>query len=198
VILEPQTLSTEAAEVAAAAIAQIEKMRPDAYWHAYRVADLAVRVAERAQLPESKIDYIRWGAMLHDIGELNVRGALFEKPGVLNDDERAQIEEHSLVGARWLAGAPGLAPLIPFARWHHERFDGLGYPDERAAHEVPIGVAIVAVCDTWDALTQARPYRAAMTVEVAAAEMRTHAGRQWSRSLVDWLLACAGAPVSDS
>jgi putative nucleotidyltransferase with HDIG domain len=194
VILEPETLSTEAAEVAAAAIAQIEKMRPEAYWHAYRVANLAVQVAERAQLSEQKIDYIRWGAMLHDIGELNISGALFDKPGALNDDERAQVEDHTLVGARWLAGAPELAPLIPFARWHHERFDGLGYPDARGAHQVPIGVAIVGVCDAWDALTQDRPYRAAMSTDVAAAEMRSHAGRQWSRSLVEWLLEC----VSDS
>jgi HD-GYP domain-containing protein (c-di-GMP phosphodiesterase class II) len=96
--------------------------------------------------------------------------------------------EHTIVGARWLAAVPGLSPLVPFARWHHERFDGLGYPDGATAQQVPLTVALVGVCDAWDALTEARPYRAPLSVDEAAAEMWRHAGRQWSRSLVSWLL----------
>jgi HD-GYP domain-containing protein (c-di-GMP phosphodiesterase class II) len=93
-----------------------------------------------------------------------------------------------------LASVAGLAPLVPFARWHHERFDGTGYPDRCSAQQVPLTVALVAVCDAWDALTEPRPYREALSFDEAVDEMRTHAGRQWSRALVEWTLECVDAP----
>ena len=116
-----------------------------------------------------------------------------EKPGAITEGERAAVCEHTIVGARWLAAVPGLSPLVPFARWHHERFDGLGYPDGATAQQVPLTVALVGVCDAWDALTEQRPYRNAMHWEEAAAEMWRHAGRQWSRALVTWLLEAVAA-----
>jgi HD-GYP domain-containing protein (c-di-GMP phosphodiesterase class II) len=195
VTFRPEALSGEAAQRAVKVSEMLEKMRPEAYAHAVRVADLTTRVATHANVPTSMVGDLYWGAMLHDIGELNVRRAIWDKPNPLEESERIHMCDHSVVGARWLAGVPGLATLVPFARWHHERFDGLGYPDGCGGQNVPIGVALVGVCDTWDALTQARPYREPMTVEAAAQEMRRHAGRQWSRSLVEWLLACVGAPA---
>jgi HD-GYP domain-containing protein (c-di-GMP phosphodiesterase class II) len=198
VTFRPETLSGEAAQRAVKVSEMLEQMRPQAFAHAVRVADLAVRVAEHANVPTSMVGDLYWGAMLHDIGELNVRRAILDKPSALTEGEHIHMCDHSVVGARWLAGVPGLATLVPFARWHHERFDGLGYPDGCGGQKVPIGVALVGVCDTWDALTQARPYREPMTVDEAAQEMRAHAGRQWSRALVEWLLACVGAPVSGS
>ena len=101
------------------------------------------------------------------------------------------ISEHTIVGARWLASVPGLAPLVPFARWHHERFDGLGYPDGASSGQVPLTVALVGVCDAWDALTETRPYRDPLSIDEAATEMRRYAGRQWSRALVTWTIDCA-------
>ena len=82
---------------------------------------------------------------------------------------------------------------MPYARWHHERFDGTGYPDRRGGHEVPLGVALVGVCDCWDALTEPRPYRTTYSYEGAVDEMQKGAGRQWSRVLVDWLLETVAA-----
>jgi HD-GYP domain-containing protein (c-di-GMP phosphodiesterase class II) len=84
---------------------------------------------------------------------------------------------------------------VPYARWHHERFDGLGYPDGCAGDRLPLTVALVGVCDAWDAMTESRPYREPMSIEEAAAEMRLHSGRQWSRALVNWLLETVGAPA---
>jgi HD-GYP domain-containing protein (c-di-GMP phosphodiesterase class II) len=196
VTFRPETLSGEAQQRAALVSAQLERMRPDAFAHAVRVADLATRVAEHAGLPATMVGDLHWGAMLHDIGELNIRRTIWDKTERLTEAEHVRMCDHSVVGARWLGGVPGLATLAPFARWHHERFDGLGYPDGAPGHHVPLGVALVGVCDAWDALTQDRPYRAALSVDDASAEMRTHAGRQWSRSVVEWVLKCVGAPAS--
>jgi HD-GYP domain-containing protein (c-di-GMP phosphodiesterase class II) len=177
-------------------VGQLERMRPEAFAHARRVADLSVRVARHARLPEHLVSQIYWGALVHDVGELNVQPALFDKDASIDERERIAICDHTIVGARWLAGVPELAPLVPFARWHHERFDGLGYPDGATAQQVPLTVALVGVCDAWDALTEPRPYRDPLGFDDAAAEMGRHTGHQWSRALVTWLLECAGAPDS--
>jgi len=173
---------------AALVVAQLERRRPHAFAHSRRVAALAVQVAELARLRAVEVRQIYWGALVHDIGELDVPEAIFATPGPLATSEREMVYEHTTIGARWLASTRGLSSLVPYARWHHERFDGKGYPDGRGGHEVPLTVALVAVCDCWDALTQARPYRPACSLDDAVEEMEREAGRQWSRSLVEWLL----------
>ena len=189
--MDQQRALTPVGEQRAATVAaQLERMRPATFAHSRRVAALAVRVARHAHIPAPLVAEIYWGALVHDVGELSVKRAVLDKPGPLDERERAILAEHTIVGARWLGAVPGLVPLLPFARWHHERFDGTGYPDGASADKIPITVALVAVCDAWDALTELRPYRAPMSYEDAAAEMWRHAGRQWSRSLVTWLLEC--------
>lgn len=175
-------------------VSQLERMRPDAFAHARRVADLSVRVARHAHLPDPLVVQIYWGALVHDLGELNVQPALLQKGSAIDERERIEICEHTIVGARWLAGVAGLAPLVPFARWHHERFDGLGYPDGATSEQVPLAVALVGVCDAWDALTEPRPHRASLGSDEAVTEMWRHAGHQWSRALVTWLIDCVQDP----
>jgi putative nucleotidyltransferase with HDIG domain len=186
----PGALTSVGEERAATVALQLERMRPETFAHSQRVATLAATVARNARIPQPLVTEVYWGALVHDIGEMSVVRSVFEKPGGLSEAERMAMGEHTIVGARWLAGIPGLAPLVPFARWHHERFDGLGYPDGATAERVPLTVALVAVCDAWDALTHDRPYRAALSTDEAAAEMWRYAGRQWSRALVQWLLEC--------
>ena len=183
-----RALDSDGEVQASLVVAQLERRRPDAFADSRRVAELAVRVAEYARLPQDQIRQIYWGALVHDVGELDVPEAIFETPGPLATIERATVVEHTVIGARWLATTPGLAPLVPFARWHHERFDGTGYPDRRGGHEVPLTVALVGVCDCWDAITEPRPYREPCPVDDAIREMQAGSGRQWSRVLVDWLL----------
>jgi HD-GYP domain-containing protein (c-di-GMP phosphodiesterase class II) len=169
-------------------VAQLERRRPDAFAHSRRVAALSARVAQLAKLPESEIRQVYWGGLVHDIGELDVPEPILATPGPLAVLERRTVDEHPSIGSRWLAGTPGLSSLVPYARWHHERFDGRGYPDQRGGHEVPLTVALVAVCDCWDAMTEPRPYRETLSIAEATEEMQRGAGRQWSRVLVDWLL----------
>jgi HD-GYP domain-containing protein (c-di-GMP phosphodiesterase class II) len=195
---EQRSLSSDAEQRAATVAGQLERMRPATFEHSRRVATLAVRVARHARIPAPLVSDVYWGALVHDIGELNIRRSLLDAPTSLTEKEHAQMSRHTIVGARWLAAMPGLAPLVPYARWHHERFDGLGYPDGCAGDRVPLTVALVGVCDAWDAMTEPRPYREPLSVDAAAAEMRAHAGRQWSRALVDWLLETVGAPAEEA
>jgi HD-GYP domain-containing protein (c-di-GMP phosphodiesterase class II) len=183
-----KALDSDGEVQASLVVAQLERRRPEAFAHSRRVADLAVRVGRLARLPADHIRQVYWGALVHDIGELEVPEAIFEIPGPLGAGQRETVVEHTVVGARWLATIPGLASLVPFARWHHERFDGGGYPDRRGGHEVPLMIALVAVCDCWDAITEPRPYRAPCSFDDAVREMEDGAGRQWSRALVNWLL----------
>ena len=121
---------------------------------------------------------------MHDIGELNVRRSVLDKSAPLDEQERAQICEHTTVGARWLASVPGLAPLVPFARWHHERFDGQGYPDSCSAERVPLTVALVAVCDAWHAMRFDRPYRKALSRAEALHELARCSASQFDPGVV--------------
>jgi HD-GYP domain-containing protein (c-di-GMP phosphodiesterase class II) len=178
-------------------VAQLERRRPHAFAHSRRVAALAVQVAQLARLPEAEVRQIYWGALVHDVGELDVPEAIFATPGPLATSQREAVYEHTAIGARWLAGTQGLSSLVPYARWHHERFDGKGYPDGRGGHEVPLTVALVTVCDCYDAITEPRPYRAPCSPDEAAEEMRKGAGRQWSRVIVDWLLETVEAHSVD-
>jgi HD-GYP domain-containing protein (c-di-GMP phosphodiesterase class II) len=186
--LSTRALDRDGEVQASLVVAQLEKRRPDAFAHSRRVAGLSVRVAQLARLPESEIRQAYWGSLVHDIGELEVPEPILATPGPLATIERRAVDEHPSIGSRWLAGTPGLSSLVPYARWHHERFDGRGYPDGRGGHEVPLTVALVAVCDCWDAMTEPRPYRETYSVDEAADEMQRNAGRQWSRVLVEWLL----------
>ena len=183
-----RALDSDGEVQASLVVAQLERRRPDAFAHSRRVAELSVRVAQLARLPADQIRQIYWGALVHDVGELDVPESIFDTPGPLATIERETVVEHPVIGARWLATTPGLTSLVPFARWHHERFDGTGYPDRRGGHEVPLTVALVGVCDCWDAITQPRPYRSPCSFDDAVREMQSGSGRQWSRVLVDWLL----------
>src|SRR5262249_29182242 len=171
--------------------------RPETFAHARRVAAYAVRVARHAHFPEQLVSQIYWGALVHDVGELNVAPSLLQRHTALDDREQMEITRHTIVGARWLTGVPGLASLVPFARWHHERFDGLGYPDGATAQKVPLTVALVGVCDTLDDLVEPRSPRAPLAFGDAIAELQGEAGRRFSRALVTWTVECLEADGFD-
>jgi HD-GYP domain-containing protein (c-di-GMP phosphodiesterase class II) len=157
--------------------------------HVVRTSALALRVAVRAGMPPGEVRTVALGALLHDLGKLVVPSEILGKPGALTDDEFRQIRTHPEAGERILATAPGLADAAPYVRWHHERFDGGGYPDRLAGDAIPVGVAIVSVTDAWDAMTNTRQYRTGMDVTAAELLLRTGAGSQWHPRAVELVLA---------
>ena len=131
---------------------------------------------------------LRFGAAFHDIGKLAVPESILNKSGPLLPDERKIIEQHTVIGDQILAPIAFLAEVRPLVLHGHERWDGTGYPDGIGGEEIPLGARIIFACDALDAMTTDRPYRAALSLDEACAELRRCAGTQFDPAVVDALL----------
>jgi two-component system, cell cycle response regulator len=156
--------------------------------HATNVAELAQPVARRLGLADEELRRVRQVAELHDVGKFAIPDAILDKPGALTSDEWELVRRHPIVGQRIVAAAPALADIAELVRATHERFDGAG-PDGLAGEDIPLVVRIVAVCDAFDAMTSTRPYRPALSVDEALAELRRCAGTQFDPAVVAAFLA---------
>jgi len=159
--------------------------------HATSVAEWSARIAQELGLDLHAVQRVALAGRLHDVGKLHVPRAILDKPGRLSEREWAIVRRHPEHGARLLAD-PAFDDIRPWVLFHHERPDGRGYPYGLGGADIPLGALIVAVADTWSAMTTDRPYRRAMSREVAAAELRAGAGSQWDPRCAGALLAVAG------
>lgn len=155
----------------------LEARDPRTHGHSRRVARHATSIARGMNLPDEEVARIRTAALLHDIGKIEVSWQILEKPGALTDEEFAEIKKHPAAGARLVAGM-GDPELVAIVRHHHERIDGGGYPDGLVRGQIPVGARIIAVADTFDALTSARSYRSPRSHEEALVVLREEADLQ--------------------
>jgi ribonuclease P protein subunit RPR2 len=148
--------------------------------HADRVTELALRLTNRVA-PHLRADpQLEYGFLLHDVGKIGVPDAILRKRGTLDRDERREVERHPLHGERIVAEIPYLHGLTrEIIVSHHERWDGSGYPHRLVGTGIPLAARIFAVVDTFDAMTNARPYRSALTLPAALAEIDRQAGSQF-------------------
>lgn len=156
--------------------------------HVVRTSALAVRVAIRAKLPPGDVRDVALGALLHDIGKLLVPEDILNKIGALTDDEYQAVKQHPAIGAHIVRGVPSLVSVAHLVGQHHERPDGLGYPDGLRGDDLSLASGIVSVCDAWDAMVEDRPYRPGMPPERAATIIADGAGSQWRSDAADLLL----------
>ena len=152
----------------------------DAYTHGHsrRVARHALRIAKSLHVPAAEAERIWTAATLHDVGKLYTPREILNKPGRLTDDEFEVIKRHPVDGAAMLTDISGEPEIVAIVRSHHERLDGRGYPDGLAGAAIPLGARIIAVADTFDALTSTRSYRPAATHKRALDILRNEAGTQ--------------------
>jgi HD-GYP domain-containing protein (c-di-GMP phosphodiesterase class II) len=129
--------------------------------HTRRVTELTLRLAQRMNIPDSELIHIRRGATLHDIGKVSMPDDILFKPGQLTEEEWAVMRRHPLIAAEILKPIAYLAPALPIPRFHHEKWDGSGYPDGLAGEDIPLAARLFAFADVYDALTSDRPYRRA-------------------------------------
>jgi HD-GYP domain-containing protein (c-di-GMP phosphodiesterase class II) len=167
----------------------MEVCDPDLGAHAARVGANAEAVALRLGWEAEQIEALRIGAALHDVGKVNVRAEVLTKPGRLDDRELAEIRAHPVEGMWLIAGVPSLQRALPYVLFHHERWDGLGYPTRRAGTAIPLEGRILAVADAFDAMTSGRPYRPPLPADAAAAEIERCSGTQFDPEFVDGFFA---------
>ena len=168
--------------------------------HCRDVVELAVEVGRRFRLPADGMRNLEFGALLHDVGKVAVPKCIINKPGALDEDEWGVIRRHTIEGQRMLDRVGGFMRDVGLiVRAHHERWDGRGYPDEVAGTAIPLEARIIACCDDWNAMTTTRSYRAALSPEAAAHELRENAGSQFDPDVVLVVLdvVAAGVPIRE-
>ena len=151
--------------------------------HAARAGAHAELIARSLGWDDDRIDDLRLGAALHDVGKVSIRPEVLQKPGALDDVELAQVRAHPVEGAWLISGVRSLIPALPYVLFHHERWDGAGYPTRRAGAEIPLEGRIMAVADAFDAMTSLRTYRSALTVDDALDEVARCAGSQFDPAI---------------
>lgn len=166
----------------------MQAMHPELDDHAGLVGDLVTRVSQRLGLSGEELDVVARAAQLHCVGKVGIPDAILTKPGPLSRQEWEFMRQHTIVGERLLSASPALRPVALLVRATHERWDGSGYPDGRAAESIPLGSRIVAVCDAYGAMISERPYRAALSHEEACRQLQAGAGTQFDPAVVDAFL----------
>lgn len=166
--------------------------RRDSYTHAHmrRLNTYARLLAEQLEWDREQLEDLEFGAILHDIGKIYIPEAVLQKEGKLNDDEMADMRKHPEVGAHMIKDIPYLASATPMVLYHHERWDGGGYPEGLSGEEIPLGARVLAVADAFDAMTSNRPYRNALSAEVAYQEILNCAGTQFDPEIVEAMKTC--------
>lgn len=171
--------------VALALTAAIEARDLETGVHCQQLGWMGERVARLMRLPELDQTTIRIGGYLHDVGKIAIADRILLKPGPLTDEEYAEMQQHSEIGGAIVSTHEAMTGIAQIVRHHHERFDGSGYPDRLAGDDVPLGARIIAIADALSAMTNDRPYRAAIALEPAWEEILRNSGGQFDPAVVE-------------
>lgn len=156
--------------------------------HSDRVSEYSLLIGEKLNLPPEQMKTLKIGALFHDIGKIGIPDAILLKTDKLTDDEYSEIKNHPAIGAHILSNASIFADIIPIVKHHHERYDGKGYPARLAGEDIPYLARIVAVADTFDAMTSRRSYRQALDFDYTMNEIERCKGTQFDPAIADIFL----------
>jgi putative nucleotidyltransferase with HDIG domain len=156
--------------------------------HSQRVTEMTIKLAEKFNLTDEQLRYIRWGALLHDIGKMGVPDGILLKPDQLSKEEWLRMKQHPIFAYEMLSQIQYLQPAIQIPYCHHEKWDGTGYPRGLQGEEIPLAARIFAVVDVWDALTNDRPYRPAWTKDEAIQYIKEQSRIHFDPGVVNYFL----------
>ena len=158
---------------------------PYTHGHSMRVTLYSIILAKELNIPQNKLELVETAGLLHDIGKIAIPTAILCKPGKLTDDEFVIMKSHPVNSEKLIASIKKLHDVSPGVKHHHERWDGRGYPDHLAGEDIPYSARIIALADTYDAMTSTRSYRKALSHEVAIEEIKKCAGTQFDPVLAE-------------
>lgn len=187
-LFEYQELKSVFIQIVRALTAGIDAKDPYCQGHSERVCKYALMIAEGMDFDEEKMETLELAALLHDIGKLGVPEEILNKQSKLTDDEWAEIKKHPTLGAAMISHIKQLENVVLGVRYHQERFDGQGYPEGLWGDNIPLTSRIIAVADTFDAMTSDRPYRKRFPDEIALGELHVYSGLQFDPRCVESFL----------
>lgn len=163
--------------------------------HSKRISSSARLIAERLNLNDEEKENLILGALLHDIGKIGISDSILGKPSRLTPEEFDKVKQHPLISERILKPIDALKGSLRIIRHHHERYDGLGYPDGLRGRRIPLGARILAVCDSYDAMVSERPYRSAMSIQMALEELMNQSGAQFDPQIAGIMIDLVGKGI---
>ncbi|MBC7475400.1 MAG: HD domain-containing protein [Candidatus Sericytochromatia bacterium] len=184
-----QDVKGDYVEIALNVIAQvIDAKHKYTHGHSRRVMVLSSLIAQRMGMEKSYVHLIEQGALLHDSGKVGIPREILDKPEGLSNEEYKVIKKHPVISCALIQNFTSLKEVAPLARFHHERYDGNGYPDKLDREDIPIGARVIAVADTYDAITSNRAYRKALSDGFARHEIRKYMGKMFDPLVVNAFL----------
>ena len=156
--------------------------------HTRRVSDMTIQLCRQLGMSEEDLVHIRRGSLLHDVGKLGIPDSILLKPGPLSDEEITVMRQHPVYAFEWLSKIDYLKKALEIPHYHHERWDGSGYPEGLKGEDIPLAARIFAIIDVYDALTSNRPYRKALPQDEVKAYIQAQAGSHFDPKLVDLFL----------
>ncbi|MBX3028517.1 MAG: HD-GYP domain-containing protein [Chloroflexi bacterium] len=182
-VVEMRDMFTQTVRALASAI---DARDPSTKRHSEHVSGIAVEIGHEMGVSEADLERLEWGGLFHDIGKIGIPDAVLLKPGRLDKDERMAMNKHPAKGAEILANADRLRQVVPLVRYHHEWYNGSGYPDRLIGEEIPLLARILAVADAFEAMTAVRPYQTRpKSLSQAMDELRRCAGTQFDPRVVE-------------
>ena len=182
-VVELRKMFTQTIRALASAI---DARDPSTKRHSEHVAGIAVEIGQEMHVNEAELEILEWAGLFHDIGKIGIPDAILLKPGRLDKAERIEMNKHPVKGAEILANAERLKFVVPLVKFHHEWYNGSGYPDRLIGEEIPLLARILAVADSFEAMTAIRPYQLRpKTLEQAIVELRKCAGTQFDPTVVE-------------
>lgn len=166
----------------------VEARDPYTRGHSDRVSEFAILIGSKMGLDEHTLHILKIGGLFHDIGKIGIPDSILLKESKLSDDEYSQIKNHPTIGAHILGNATVFQDIIPIVKYHHERFDGRGYPSQLAGTQIPLIARITAVADAFDAMTSKRTYRDAVPIEKVKEEIERCSGTQFDPEIAKLFL----------
>lgn len=163
--------------------------------HSKRVAYYSVEIGKRLSLDEEDLQFLRYAALLHDLGKIGIPDKILQKPKNLTEEEYMQVKQHPKIGAEILKGAPLLKGVDVGAKYHHEKWDGTGYMEGLSGEDIPLFARIIGVADTYDSMISDRPYHKRETKENAIAELERCAGTQFDPAIAKIMVEIIGNEI---